>query len=131
MQPITTAAELKQAIQLLEVEQEVKEKQLKEQFLITFESLKPVNMLKSTLKEVATSPYLIENIIGSALGLATGYFSQKIVVGSSFTLLKRIVATALQFGVTNLVAQHPGSISSIGKFVYKLFSRKKTIQLPE
>ena len=116
---------------MLEVEKEAKAQLLKEQFLITFESLKPVNMLKSTLEEVATSPYLIENIIGSAIGLATGYFSQKIVVGSSFTLLKRIIGSALQFGVANLVAQHPGSISSIGKFVYKLFSRKKTIQIPE
>lgn len=131
MQSITKASELQQAIQLLEVEQEVKGQLLKEQFLITFESLKPVNILKSTLKEVVTSPYLIENIVGSALGVATGYLSQKLIVGTSFNLLKRVLAPALQFGVTNLVARHPGSIRSIGQFVYKLFSRKKINQLPE
>jgi hypothetical protein len=131
MESITSVTELKKAIQILEVELEVKEQILKEQFLVTFESLKPVNMLKSTLKEVVTSPHLIENIAGSVLGLVTGYFSQKLIVGASSNLLKKVLGTALQFGVTNLVAQHTGSKSSIGQFFSKLFSRKKTAHLPE
>ena len=46
MQNITSTAGLKNAIQLLEAEQAVKGQLLKEQFYITYESLKPVNLLK-------------------------------------------------------------------------------------
>ena len=63
MQKITPTDELKNAIQLLEVEQAAKWQLLKEQFHLSFESLKPLNIFKSTLNEVASSPYLIDNII--------------------------------------------------------------------
>jgi len=49
MQPITSTADLKKAIQLLEVEHDASGKQLKAQFYATAESLKPVNLIRSTL----------------------------------------------------------------------------------
>jgi hypothetical protein len=50
MQNITSVNGLKNAIQLLEVEQDLQGQQLKEQFYITYESLRPVNLLRNTLK---------------------------------------------------------------------------------
>ena len=125
MQKITPTDELKNAIQLLEVEQAANWQLLKEQLHLSFESLKPVNILKSTLKEVASSPYLIDNIIGNAVGLATGYLSKKIVIGASGNIFRKLFGFVLQFGVTNFVAQHPDAIKSIGQFILQHVFQKK------
>ncbi len=125
MQNITSFTELKNAIQLLEVEQAAKGQLLREQFSITYESLKPVNLLKSTLKDLSSSPYLIENIVGSAVGLASGYVSKKIVVGASANIFRKLFGSILQFGVTNLVAQNPDAIKSVGQYIVQHIFRKK------
>ena len=125
MQKITSSIELKEAIRLLEEEQAIKGQLLKEQVFITYESLKPVNLLKSTLKDLSSSPYLIENIVGSAVGLASGYVSKKIVVGASAGILRKLFGSILQFGVTNLVAQHPDAIKSAGRYIIQHIFRKK------
>jgi len=125
MENITSISELKNAILLLEHEQELKLQSLKEQFYITYQSLKPVNLLLNTFKEVATSPNLIDNILGTVVGLATGYLSKKVVVGASGNILRKLFGSVLQLGVTNSVSQHPEAIKSIGQFIFQNFFRKK------
>ena len=124
MQDITSIAELKNAIQLLKAEQATKEQLLKEQFCITYESLKPVNILKNTLNKVASSPYLIDNILGTAIGLTSGYLTKKLVVNTSGNIFRKLVGSVLQFGVTNLVAKNTETIKSFGKYIFKLFISK-------
>src|SRR5664279_1237117 len=104
MQNISSSAALKDAIQLLEVEQEIKGQLLKEQLYITYESLKPLNLLKHALKEISSSPYLIDNISGSAMGLLSGFLSKKIFVGASGNLIRKLIGSVLQFGITNAVS---------------------------
>ena len=65
MQNITSVAGLKNAIQELEIEQNVKGQLLKEQIYLIYESLKPVNLLRNTLKETFSSDYLTENFSGT------------------------------------------------------------------
>ncbi len=125
MQNITTIFELKIAIQSLEAEQAVKEKLLREQFLLTYDSLRPVNLIKGTIKDIISSPDLLGNILGSTIGLATGYLSKKIVVGTSDNKFKKLMGSVLQFGVTNLVAQHPDPIKSFSRTILKNIFRKK------
>jgi hypothetical protein len=125
MEPITNSDELKNAIQILEFEQQYREQQLKDQVYLTLDSLKPVNLIKSTLREVASSPYLVDNILGASVGLASGYLSKKLLIGGSHNLIRKLFGTILQFGITNLVAQRTDQIKSIGEFIYKKFLRKK------
>ena len=127
MQTITSIEELKSSIQLLEIEQAIKEQALKEQFYQTYDALKPVSILKNTMKEITSSPYLVENILGAATGMATGYLSKKIIVGASGSIVRKIVGSVLQFGITNLVAQHPDKIKEIGHFLYQRIFRKKKL----
>ena len=125
MENITTTAGLKNAIQLLEVEQTAKGQLFKEQFHITCESLRPVNLLKCTLKDISSSPYLIDNILGTVIGLATGYVSKGMVVGRSVNKLRKLFGTILQFGITNVVTQNSEAIRSFGQSVFKHIFRKK------
>jgi hypothetical protein len=125
MQNITSTSDLKNAIQLLEVEQAATGHLLKEQFYITYKSLKPVNLLMGTLKDIASSPYLIDNILDTAIGLATGFLSKKIFIGASGNIFRKLFGSVLQLGVTNIVAQHPDGIKSLCQSIFQHIFRKK------
>ena len=124
---MTSSAELKKAIELLEAEQDVKLQLLKQQFYTAYESLRPVNLIRSSIKDVTSSPYLIENIVGSALGLATGYFSKRMVVGASVNRVRKLLGSILQFGVTNVIAHNADTIKSFGRQILQhVFNKKET-----
>ena len=125
MQNITTTDELKNAIQILEVEQTVKGQLLKEQLYDTYDSLKTVSLIKGTLKEVVSSPFMIDNILGTVLGLATGYYSKKILIGTSGNILRKIFGSMFQFGVTKVVAQPVNSVKSFGLYIFQHLLHKK------
>ena len=125
MENITTSAELKNAIQLLEAEQAVSGKQLKEQFFLISESFKTVNILKSTFKEVVLSPFVIDNLIGTVVSMATGYFSNKIMLGVSGRIFKKLLGPVLQLGVKNVVAHPADSIKSFGQMILQHLHHKK------
>ena len=118
--------ELQDAIQLLEVEQSVKLQLMKSQFHQITENLHPANLIQNTLKEISSSPYLVDNILSGGVGLATGYLSKKVLIGRSNNIFKRVLGNVLQFGITNLIAQNPKAIWSIGQYVsHRIFKEKK------
>jgi len=125
MEAITTTDKLKNAIQILEFDQQIREQQLKEQVYLAIESLKPVNLIKSTLHEVVSSPYLIDNLLGVAMGLTSGYITKKIALGKSVNVIRKILGSILEFGITNVVAQNTDSIKTFGQSIYQYFLRKK------
>jgi hypothetical protein len=71
MQTTDATEELKNAIRLLEIRQSMNGQLLKEQLVFTYDTLKPANLIRSTLKEVTSSPFLIGNLTGSVIGLTT------------------------------------------------------------
>lgn len=125
MENITTVAELKNAIQSLEIEQSYKGQELKEQFFLVYESFKPLNLLKSTLNNISSRP-LIGNILGTLISLATGYATNKIVVRSSANIFRKLFGSVMQLGVSNAVSQHSDIIRSIGQYIFQhIFHRKE------
>ncbi|MBN2348159.1 MAG: hypothetical protein JXJ22_04940 [Bacteroidales bacterium] len=117
MQNIRSAAGLKDTIRLLEIEQTLKKQLLKEQFHQTYESLKPVNLLKSTLEDISSAPYLTDNILSSAIGFVSGYLSKKFIVGSSGNIFRRLFGNIVQISIINLIAQNPERIKRIGWYI--------------
>ena len=125
MQNITSVAELKYAIQELETERKVKEQLLREQFYLTYESLKPVNILRNTLKNLFSSENILENISGNAIGAISGFILKSIFVGKSATKLKKLVGAILQFGIAKVISQNSDQIKKIGLAVLQNFFNKK------
>ena len=125
MKNINSAAELKLEISEKQFQLAIQGELLKEQLLATFESLKPVNIIKTTLSEITSSPYLIENMLGAVVGLVGGFVSKKIAIGTSHNIFRKIMGSALQFGVTNLVAQHPEAIKNAGSLIFRNIFHKK------
>lgn len=117
--------ELKDTIQLLEAEQAVKLQLLKENFRKTYESLHPAKLLKNTLKDISTSPYLANNLLSAGVGLAAGYASKKALIGGSSNVLRRFLGDILQLGVTNIIAQSPKTIRFLGRYISQRIFHKE------
>ena len=127
MGTISTNEELQNAIRFFEEEQTVKLKLMKDSFNSAYESLRPVNLIESTLEDIASSPYLIDNIWSTALGLTSGYLSKKVVVGMSENKLSKFLGAILQFGITNIIAKNPTAIKNMGSYIIQyLFPTKKS-----
>jgi len=124
MQSITSTVGLKAAIQQLEIKQAAEGKLLKEQFNITYTSLKPVNLIK-TFSEAVASPDIISNLISASIGLTAGFFSKRILAKTSGSLLKKVFGSILLLGVTRIIARKPAIIQAIGKFIAQLVPNGK------
>jgi hypothetical protein len=125
MEKINYVAWLKSEIQILEEEQVIKGQQLKDQLFLTYESFKPAKLIQSTLKDLVTSPHMIDNVIDTALSIATGYVSKRIVVGASSNIIRRILGTLIQVGATKFISNHSGAIKSFGQMAFQQIFRKK------
>ncbi|WP_035671970.1 hypothetical protein [Flavobacterium sp. 83] len=101
---------LNEAIVLLENKQAIELISLKQQFELTYESLKPLNIIKSVFSEITTSSEIKGNLISNAIGMSTGYLTKKVLLGSSHNPIKRLLGTLLQFVVTNVVTKHSDNI---------------------
>lgn len=110
MGTITNITELNAAILLLENKQAQEAILLKEQFNLTYESIKPINFIRSTFKELVTAPDFKEDLLNTSISLAARYFSKKLAVGSTNNPLKQILGSFLQMGVTSVVSKNADDI---------------------
>ena len=125
MEKINYVARLKNEIQILEEEQSVKGQLLKDQLFLTYQSFKPAKLIQSTLKELVTSPYMLDNIIDTTLSIATGYISKKIVVGASSNIIRRALGSIIQVGASKFISNHSDAIKSFGLMAIQQLFRKK------
>jgi hypothetical protein len=128
MEKITSIQELKKAIVLLEIKQANEGALLKEQLMETYESLKPVNLIKKSLSDLTTSPDFRDDLLGTTMSLVAGFLSKKAVVGSTHNPIKNVLGTILQIGVTNLVSKNSDGIKAVGmKLINSFFHKKETV----
>jgi hypothetical protein len=97
---------------------------MKKQFHLAYESVKPINLIKNTFKEVAASQDLRDNLLNTSVVLAAGYASKTLFEDASRSPFKKLLGTVLLFGVTNVVAKHPKIIQSAGALFWHLIKRK-------
>ncbi len=110
MTKLNAVNSLKESIRLLEIRQEEEGKIFKEHFKATFESLKFVNLIKNSLKDLTESVEVKNNLFESVVSILTGYFSKKMMVNSKSNPFKKILGLLLQFGVTSVVAKNAEAI---------------------
>jgi hypothetical protein len=101
----SATADLQNTIALLKIRQAQELQALKEQFHSTKESLKPGNIIKSSLKTVATAPGIKGTLLKTGLGLATAYFSKRLLFRAVQKPVKKILGTILKVGVAGFIAK--------------------------
>ena len=125
MRNITSVEELEKSIQLLEMEQAIKGQLLKEQFLYTYDRFRLINLLKNSLRQTISSPTVMTDIVGTALGLASGYISKKIFIGTSGNAFRKLIGSVLQLGVISFVSQNSSGIKALGRYMFQQILRKR------
>ncbi|HZL08966.1 MAG TPA: hypothetical protein VFC65_03125 [Prolixibacteraceae bacterium] len=109
----TAVDSLKESIRLLEIRQVEEGLILKEQFKISYESLKLVNLIKNSFKEITSSIEVKSSFFETIVSLLTGYLSKKIMVSPNSNIFKKILGTILQFGVSSVVAKNADLIMTV------------------
>lgn len=117
MDKITTVADLKKTISELEYKKTSEWVALKEEFSNTAENIKPINILKKTLKNAISAPDLKDNIINTAIGLTTGFVAKKTLIGKTYNPLKKLVGVILEITIANKIAKNADKIKAIGNIV--------------
>lgn len=124
MEKINSEVKLKEAIDKLKRRLDEEEIILRKQFILTCESMKPANLIKSAFKEVAASSEINKYTLNTSVGLIAGYLSKKIFVNVSHSLLRNFLGIALQFGITNLVSNNPEGVKSVINGLKNFITRK-------
>ena len=125
MKEINSEADLRDAIFQLESKWVEQGKMVKDQFHLAIESVRPINLIKSTFREAVASRDLKDNIVNTSVGMTAGYLSKIVFAGVMKTPLTKLLGTALMFGVTKLVARNPETVKSVGKGFFKMIRGKK------
>jgi len=127
MKRISPNDTLNQSIAHLEIKRDLEFKELNQQFDITFDSLKPINLIKDTFKQVSASPDLKNSIGKVTIGAASGYLVKSILFrNSSWNPLKLVVGLAVQTIATSFASKNSNKIIFTGqKFLHALLSKLK------
>lgn len=104
MGTITKREQLDQQIALLKIRQEQDLAALKNQFQELQESLNPINLIKSTFKDVAANT-TASGILGGAASIAGDYLATKILPGKG--PLKNIGSAILRFFGRKILPSKP------------------------
>ncbi|PKP50668.1 MAG: hypothetical protein CVT94_00540 [Bacteroidetes bacterium HGW-Bacteroidetes-11] len=124
MKKITTSSELKQAIHQLELEQAQLGIELHDQFNMAYNSLKPINLIKSVFKEVTGADDDSSSLLSNSLGFGAGYISKVLIQNILRRPLNRMIGTAVMFGLQTLVSRNPEKIKAIGSGIISFFRRR-------
>jgi hypothetical protein len=80
----------------------------------TLNKLKPINLIKSMFQSAKDSPELLADLKHGIIGIATGFFTNKLLLSSVKGPVKTILAALVQAGVTNAAVRYPETIKHTG-----------------
>lgn len=118
-----TSEDLDDTIRILEEKQASQLSLLKEQFYLTYESVRPLNFLKETLSSLAKTPEFQGNLKDNLIGFATGFLTKKVIIGKTMNPLQNIAGVLFQIGVTDVVSRNSENIKIVGKRLYQILTK--------
>jgi hypothetical protein len=124
MKSIDTSVALRNRIAELEIEIQSDKKELKTHMSEFARGFKPGHLIKHSLKEIVSSPELKNNLINTAIGIATGFIARKMLVGNSKNPIKKLVGKLTEVSVANKVGNNADGIRSLGSMLLKKLFHK-------
>jgi hypothetical protein len=123
MGKIKTTSELKNAIQQLEIEQSTQFVLLKDEFYFVCERLKPINIIKDTLKEAYSAVDIKATITDNFLGVGSGLIAKKIILGKANNPVTRFLGLLIEKFVSNTVVKNADKIKTVAGTVLGKMTR--------
>ena len=84
--------------------------------------MKPINIIKNTYREVAASEDLKDNLVNTSVGLVVGYLSKTLFESVSHSPVRKLIGTAILFGVTSAIRKNPDAIKSMAQGLFKMIN---------
>ncbi|HEY9168198.1 MAG TPA: hypothetical protein VIN72_01775 [Lutibacter sp.] len=131
MEKIQSLSELEDAIKLLEFRKAEEEQLLKEISFLTYESVKPINIIKNLFKESVETQTIRDSLINTSVGLGFGYLSKILFQRVVRVPFKKIFGSALMIGVENLIVKNPEVVSSLSSLLLNVFTKKSKENIDE
>ncbi|MDP2176654.1 MAG: hypothetical protein Q8K70_12160 [Bacteroidota bacterium] len=116
---IKPSEHLKQMILENELAQQQAELELRSAFKDSYDSLNPLNILKSTISSVISSPSIKTDILSSIIGFSSGFIAKKLFTRNSGNVLVNLEGMILQMIVANKVARNTDEISSVAGGIFQ------------
>ena len=125
MKKITSTAELKNAILLLEEKQAVQGRLLRGQYRAACEGLRPGNIAKNLFSRFSSSTDFKVGITAAAVTLATFYIAKSAIVRSTQHPFKKLLGSLIQSSISSIITRHPDTIKSVGQILFQRVFKKK------
>ena len=122
---ITNKAELDAAIIELEKKKRQQEELLVAQYHVTRESLTPLNIIKDGFNRLSQMPGIGDGLLKTAAGVGAAFISKKLLIGNSSSLLKKALASIVEFTVAKSTITNADKIKAYGISVYNNLFKKK------
>lgn len=122
--------ELKESIRILELKQAESKLELQEQFKVTYESLNPLSIIKSTFSSFTDSPEIRNSLLSMIIPLVAGFLSKRAFASTRRPPIINQAGILLLDGLNRYVSQNPDVINTISHFILGLFRKKKGVAEP-
>lgn len=120
---ISNHSQLKDAMHYLKIKSETQKTELRIHFKETMDALKPVNLLKSSVKDIAESPGIATAAIGTTVAIGAAVLSKKMIVGKSANIFKRLLGTVVEFAVARSITNNSDVIATRGIQLLKKWAK--------
>lgn len=108
-----TVESLREKIKELQIRQVEEGKVLKAQLATTYESLKPINIVKSIVNDAFESKPLREEFVNTAAGYVTGLITKKLIIGSSKNPVLKLFGLGIQLAMTTLMSKNYAAVKEV------------------
>lgn len=126
MERIESDIGLRNAIIQMEIKHADEGKELRDQTILAWGSINPINIIKSVLTNTTESHSISGSLINSSLGLTAGYVSKLLFQALTKGPFTKQVGTAIMFGIAKVVSKNPEAIKTIGNIVLRIVLRKNS-----
>ncbi len=120
---ITTEAELIATIALLENQVIEEGQELKTAIVEAYDKMQPLKLLSSFFENVLQSDETKDQLVNTGIALVCDLVSKAMFEKEHHSQTRKFVGTALQFGVTQFIAQNPTAFRSITTKIFNFFKK--------
>jgi hypothetical protein len=128
MHQINNLRELQLEINALEERRRIELIVLKEQIQVTGEQMKPKNIIKNSLKDIARNNDIGKLLLYASLSISASFVLKKVISSNLMRPLNRLAGNALLMSAVDKVIQNPEVIQSIFN---KFFGKSEQVDEPE
>jgi uncharacterized membrane protein len=74
-----------------------------EQYLMTKENLRPVNLVKNTFSQMAGNSELGKKLLQAGLGIGAAFITKRLIAGPTTSLAGKVLSVAMNMGLAKAI----------------------------